>query len=97
MKTNKEKLLRLVSEDNSETLQKNRERIKNRAMLRASRQIAQKVLARLDALGWTQKQLAAALQVSPQQVSKILSGKENLTLDTLVRLQAALNISLLAG
>lgn len=96
MTTNKEKFLALVSPEDSGTLQKNKERIKNRAMLRESRQIAKKVLARLDELARTQKDLAEELGVSPQQVSKIVSGKENLTIETLVKLQEVLNIPLLA-
>ncbi|MGL4596113.1 MAG: hypothetical protein ACRCYO_01215, partial [Bacteroidia bacterium] len=35
--------------------------------------------------------------VSPQQVSKIVSGKENLTIETLVHLQGILKIPLLAS
>ena len=93
--SNKEKFLNLVSEEKSNTLQNLKERKKNRAMLRESQSIAIKVLMRLDALKWTQKKLAEKLEVTPQQVSKIISGKENLTLETLVKLQNVLEIPLL--
>jgi len=95
--TNKEKFLALVSEENTDTMAKNKERIKNRAMLRESQQIALKVLLKLDDLCWTQKDLAAAMGVRPQQISKIVSGKENLTLETQVKLQTILDIPLLAS
>ncbi|MCR9171097.1 MAG: helix-turn-helix transcriptional regulator [bacterium] len=92
----KEKFQALVSKEKTDTLERARERIKNREMLRESRAIALKVLVRLDELGWKQRKLAEALDVSPQQVSKIVSGKENLTLSTLVKLQKVLDIPLLA-
>ena len=44
---NKERFLSLVSKEKTNTLEKNRERIKNRAMLRESQQIAIKVLKKL--------------------------------------------------
>lgn len=93
--SNKENFLNIVSEEKSNTLQNLKERKKNRAMLRESQSIAIKVLMRLDALKWTQKKLAEKLEVTPQQVSKIISGKENLTLETLVKLQNILEIPLL--
>jgi transcriptional regulator with XRE-family HTH domain len=95
--TNKEKFLALVSKEKTTTVEKNKERIKNRAMLRESQQIAIKVMVKLDELGWSQKDLANALEVSPQQVSKIISGKENLTIETQIKLQHILNIPVLAS
>ena len=95
--TNKEKLLNLVSKQPNNTLAKNRERIQNRAMLRESQNIALKVLMRLDELGWTQRELAIKMGVSPQQISKIVKGKENLTLETQVKLQEVLTIPILAS
>ncbi|TAG09477.1 MAG: helix-turn-helix domain-containing protein [Sphingobacteriia bacterium] len=94
---NKEKFLALVSKEKTNTLEKNNERIKNRAMLRESQQIAIKVMVKLDELGWSQKDLANALDVSPQQVTKIVSGKENLTIETQIKLQNILDIPVLAS
>lgn len=91
----REKFSKLVSNEKSNTLQNLKERKKNRAMLRESKNIAFKVLLRIKELGWKQKDLAEKLEVSPQQVTKIVSGKENLTIDTLVKLQAVLDIPLL--
>jgi len=95
--TNKEKFLALVSKEKNNTLEKNKERIKNRAMLSESQQIAMKVLKKLDELGWTQKNLAKAMEVSPQHVNKIVSGKENLTIETQIKLQNILDIPVLAS
>ena len=95
--TNKEKFLALVSEDKSNTMEYVRERIEKRAQLRESARIAYKVLDRLDELGWTQKKLAKELDVSPQQVTKIVKGQENMTLATMVKLQEVLSIPILAS
>lgn len=94
--TNKEKFLKLVSAEETDTVRKNQQRIRSRAMLRESQQVAMKVIVRLEELGWTQRDLAAQMEVSPQQVNKIISGKENMTLETLVKLQEILNIPILA-
>lgn len=94
---NKEKFLSLVSDKETKTVEKSRERIKKRAALRESQGIAIKVLKKLDMLGWSQKLLAEKLGVSPQQVSKIVSGKENLTIETQIRLQEVLDIPILAS
>ncbi len=97
MKTNRERFLELVSKEPNNTAKRNKERIIQRAMLRESRKIAFKVLERLDELGWTQKKLAEAMEVSPQYVSKMVKGKENFTLETLVKLQQVLDIPILAS
>src|SRR5690554_4852216 len=94
---NKEKFLSLVSDEQSPAVAQIRERIKTRDMLHESQQIAIKVLMRLKALDWTKKQLADAMEVSPQQISKIVSGRENMTISTLVRLQQILDIPILAS
>jgi len=95
--TNKEKFLQLVSEEDTKTLAEVKKRIKNRAMLRESQQIALKVLMKLDDLGWSQKDLAKEMGVSPQQITKIVSGKENLTIETQIKLQNILDIPVLAS
>lgn len=42
-----------------------------------------------------QSRLAEVLNVSRQQISKILNGKENLTLDTICKLSEALGVELI--
>ena len=94
--SNKENFLKLVSYEKTPTVESVKERMRNRDMLHESKQIALKVLVKLDEVGWSQKDLANKMGVSPQQINKIVSGKENLTLETLVKLQNLLNIPLLA-
>lgn len=81
----------------SDAIAKNKERIKHREMLRESRKIALKVLMKLDEMGMKQRELAELMQVSPQQISKIVSGNENLTIETQIKLQNILNIPILAS
>jgi len=45
--------------------------------------------------GMKQKELADLLGVSPQQVNKILKGRENLTLDTIERIEMVLGKELI--
>jgi transcriptional regulator with XRE-family HTH domain len=52
---------------------------------------------KLDDLGWSQKDLAKSMEVTPQQITKIVSGKENLTIETQVKLQDILDIPILAS
>ncbi len=95
--TNKDKFNQLVSGEDNRTLADVKNRIKNRAMLRESQQIALKVLMKLDDFGWSQKDLAKAMEVTPQQITKIVSGKENLTIETQIKLQHILDIPVLAS
>lgn len=94
---NKERFLALVSKEKVDTYERNKERIRNRKMLRESRTIALKVLNRIDELGWSQKRLADEMEVSPQQITKIVSGKANLTLESIVKIQAILEIPILVS
>lgn len=71
------------------------ERQANRSWLRHSRNIAMKMLVKMNDEGITQSQLAERMGCKQQQVSRILKGKENLTLETLSRIEGALDISLL--
>ena len=67
----------------------------NWAWLKYSTVIALKVRRRMDELGWTQKKLAEALECSQQHVSILLNGKVNMTLETIAKLEKALNFNLI--
>lgn len=94
--TKKEQFKSLVSNEKPKTVRRNKERIKNRAMLRESQQIALKVLTKLDEIGWSQRKFANEMGVSPQQITKIVRGSENLTLATQIKIQEILDIPILA-
>ena len=69
--------------------------IENEEWLDLSFEIALRVYSCLSELGKTQRWLADELDCSPQYVGKILKGKENLTLQTIIKLEKALNIHLI--
>ena len=67
----------------------------NWSWLRHSQKIAVKVLLQMKQEGLTQKALAERMNCTQQYVSKILKGKENMSLDTLSKLEDALGINLI--
>lgn len=92
---NMDRFLEFVEPTPSPWLEKARWRAENREWLRTAADIALRCLRVMRAQGITQKELAERMDVSPQQVSKILKGKENLTLETIEKLEKALGISLI--
>lgn len=69
---------------------------KNGDWLKRSSKIAFRILSELDRKGLSQKELAAKMGVSPQYVNKIVKGKENLSLETISKIEEALEISLVS-
>ena len=95
----KKKTLNFLEAHKSETPSKWREeaewRRDNWSWLRHSQKIAVKVLLQMKQEGLTQKALAERMDCTQQYVSKILKGKENMSLDTLSKLEDALSINLI--
>lgn len=72
------------------------ERIKNRKWRGYSSQIARRMLAAIEeTVGMNQRKLAELASVSPQQISKIAKGGENLTLETIAKLSDILGKELI--
>lgn len=90
----KKKIEKIAIDDNGSWIEKAKYRRDNRPWLRKSQRIAVRILSVLDKKGIQQKELAKALDVSPQQVSKIVQGKQNLTLETISKLEAVLGVIL---
>lgn len=94
----RQKTLEFLEAHQSETPSTWREeaewRRENASWLRHSQQIAVKVLLRMKELQLTQKALAERMNCTQQYVSKILKGRENLSLDTMTKLEDALQIRL---
>ena len=63
--------------------------------LKYSYAIAIKVRHRMRDLGITQKDLAEKLECTQQHISVLLSGKANMTLETLAKLEKALQVDLI--
>lgn len=67
----------------------------NRKWLKKSQQIAMAVLDYMDKVEMNQKELAEAMNVTPQYISKILKGNQNLSLETISKLEEILDINIL--
>ena len=57
--------------------------------------IAMLMLDRMEELEMNQKQLAEKMNCSRQYISKVLKGRENLSLETLAKIENALGISII--
>lgn len=67
----------------------------NDSWLRYSQEIAMQMLDRMEELSINQNQLAERMGCSRQYISKVLKGRENLSLETLYKIEKALDISIL--
>jgi ribosome-binding protein aMBF1 (putative translation factor) len=90
-----EKLSTLVSDQPSDWKAKAKYRRDNREWLKKSAAIAVRVMDALKAQNLSQKELAERMSISPQQISKIVRGQENLTLETISNLEIALGIQII--
>lgn len=62
-----------------------------------SQMIATIMSTRMGQLGMTQKSLAVKMNCSQQYISKVLKGRENLSLETLCKIENALDVKILNG
>ena len=96
-----DKFNKLVSKEKSGWLEKAKWRKENEAWLDISFKIAVKILSALkgnkiaNVYPKTQKELASAMDCSPQYVSKLLKGTENLQLETITKIEQILDIDLI--
>lgn len=96
MKTkNLENFEKLVSNENSSWLDNFLHYKENQKWLDNSSKIAINVLEVLKCKKLSQKDLAEKMNVSAQQINKIVRGKQNLTFETIAKLETALEISLM--
>ncbi len=98
MKTANE-IVSKLREYQSETPSKWREnaewRMANKPWLRYSQHIAMLMLDKMEELGLTQKKLAELMGCSQQYISKVLKGQENLSLETLAKIERCLQLQIL--
>ena len=96
----KQKMLEFLESHKSETPSTWREeaecRRDNCSWLQYSQKIAVKILLHMKQTGLTQQALAERMNCTQQYVSKILKGNENLSLDTLSKLEEVLGMNLLS-
>lgn len=93
--TIKKKLQEKISGKKSKWLEDAEFEEKNEAWLDKSAQIALKILRHLRANKISKVELSKRLSVSPQYISKIVKGKENLSLETICKIEEALGVVLI--
>ena len=73
------------------------DRKENRIWQNHSANIAVRVLSAIEDIeGMNQRKLADIMGVTPQQISKIVKGQENFTLETIAKLSQALGVELIS-
>lgn len=67
----------------------------NKEWLRYSQRIAMMMLDKIEELGITQKAVAERMGCSQQYISKVLKGTENLSIETISKIESALGLQIL--
>ena len=96
MAFNVDKLAEIAKPQSEEAKAKAHYRRENREWIRMSQDIALSVHYYLRKSGMSQKDLAEKMAVSAAYIGKLLKGNENLTLETICKLQNAIGEELLS-
>ena len=88
------KLEQLQSSTPSRWREKAERRQQDKVWLRRSQGIAMRKLDKMEELHLNQTQLAERMGCSQQYVSKVLRGQENLSIETMAKIEQALSIQL---
>ncbi len=95
----REEITSKLNEHRSSTPSKWREnaewRVANKSWLRYSQRIAMMMLDKMEELGLTQKALAERMGCSQQYISRVLKGTENLSIETISKIETALELEIL--
>lgn len=67
----------------------------NKSWLRYSQRIAMMMLDKMEELGLTQKSVAERMGCSQQYISRVLKGTENLSIETISKIEEALEFEIL--
>lgn len=98
MKTAQERIQK-TARITSKWLEEAKLRQDNKAWTKQSFRIAVRILREIrnqkESNRMTQKKLAEAMEVSPQYINKVVKGKENLTLETICKIEQILGIKLI--
>ncbi len=92
------RLSRYKSSDSPSDWRKDEEKrrsAKEKGWLQYSRKIAIKVAMEMKCQGLTRQDVATRMGCSPQYVSRLLKGEENLSLETICKLENVLNMAIL--
>ena len=98
MKTREETISKLNehrSTTPSKWLENTEWRMANKSWLRYSQKIAMTMLDRMEELELTQKALAERMGCSQKYISRVLKGTENLSIETISKIENALHLEIL--
>src|SRR5690554_2848274 len=88
-----------ASEESSKWIDDAKKRQTNKIWAKRSFQIAVRILREIRTQkplnGMTQKSLAEKMGVSPQYINKVVKGQENLTLETIAKIENVLGVTLI--
>lgn len=93
---NLKRLQEVAKPESAKELEEAKHRSENRDWLLKSMQIALYLEHVLRVRSISKKQLAEMIDVTPAQVTKLLSGKENLGLKTITKIEKALGVNLIS-
>ena len=95
METIQNRLSAHKSDSPSRWKEKAQERKNNKEWIRYSQSIAMMMLDRMEDLGINQKAVAERMGCSQQYISRILKGTENLSIETIFKIESALDLQIL--
>jgi transcriptional regulator with XRE-family HTH domain len=93
---NKERFKKYISQESSNWMEQADYYENNTEWLDKSALIAIKILSTLRNQGLTQKTLAESIGVTPQYINKVVKGNENLSLETICKIERSLGITLVS-
>lgn len=93
MGVNRQQLDAVAKPRPAENIRRAKERADNREWMRMSQDIALGIHRHLLMTNTTQKEFAERMGVSPAYVGKLLKGRENLTLETVWKIQKLIGVS----
>ena len=89
----------IASEESSKWIDEAKKRQTNKIWTKRSFQIAVRILREIRKQkplnGMTQKSLAEKMGVSPQYINKVVKGQENMTLETIAKIEDVLGVILI--
>lgn len=95
MKKIQNRLLAYTSATPSRWREKAEARLANKEWLRYSQRIAMMMLDKMEELDLTQKSVSELMGCSQQYISKVLKGTENLSIETICKIESALGLRIL--
>ncbi|MBD5392552.1 helix-turn-helix transcriptional regulator [bacterium] len=95
MKALQERLYKHTSATPSKWKEKALARRENKEWLRYSQHIAMLMLDKMEELGLAQKAVAERMGCSQQYISRVLKGTENLSIETIFKIESALDLQIL--